>query len=151
MHQKESIMASNEVTNVIRKYIDAVNADNPRQVEPLLADNVKWSSPAGKRTGHEETRKYMERWFTAFPDLKLEQVNTMIDGDQAAVECRLVGTHRGNFASDLGTFTPTQKRINVDLINMLKIQNGKISEIRVFYDSAEIMDQLGFRIEKRAA
>jgi steroid delta-isomerase-like uncharacterized protein len=144
-------MASNEFTNIIRSYIDAVNADNPRQVQQLLADNVKWSSPAGKRTGAEETRKYMEKWFTAFPDLKLEQVSTIVDGDQAAVECRLVGTHQGNFVSDLGQFAPTQKRINVDMVNMLRIQNGKIAEIRVFYDSAEVMDQLGFRIEKRAA
>jgi steroid delta-isomerase-like uncharacterized protein len=136
---------------MIRSYIDAVNVDNPRQVERLLADNVKWSSPAGKRTGHEETRKYMERWFTAFPDLKLEVVNTLIDGNQAVVECRLVGTHQGNFVSDLGHFAPTQKKLNVDLVNLLKVENGKISEIRVFYDSAEVMDQLGFRAEKRAA
>ncbi|MFL5813724.1 MAG: ester cyclase [Bdellovibrionia bacterium] len=144
-------MASNDLSRIIRSYIDAVNADNPRLVEPLLADNVKWSSPAGKRTGPEETRKYMERWFTAFPDLKLEQINTILGEDQAAVECKLVGTHQGNFVSDLGQFTPTQKRISVDLINLLTIRNGKISEIRVFYDSAEIMDQLGFQVEKRAA
>jgi steroid delta-isomerase-like uncharacterized protein len=144
-------MPSNDTSNMIRSYIDAVNVDDPRQVERLLADNVKWSSPAGKRNGHEETRKYMERWFTAFPDLKLQVVNTMVDGNQAVVECRLVGTHQGNFVSDLGQFAPTQKKIDVDLINLLKVENGKISEIRVYYDSAEIMDQLGFRAEKRVA
>lgn len=144
-------MPSNELSNLIRSYIDAVNADKPRQVETLLADNVQWTSPAGKRTGREETRKYMEHWFTAFPDLKLEQINALGDGEQAVFECKLVGTHKGNFVSDFGQFEPTQKRINIDMINLLRFQNGKISEIRVFYDSAEVMKQLGLRAEKRAA
>lgn len=144
-------MPTNEISNMIRKYIDAVNVDDPRQVETLLADNVKWSSPAGKRTGREETRKYMERWFTAFPDLKLEVVNTMGDGNQAVAECRLVGTNKGNFVSDFGQFAPTQKKMNIDIVNLLKFENGKISEIRVFYDPSEIMNQLGLQTGQRAA
>lgn len=144
-------MPTNEISNMIRKYIDAVNIDDPRQVETLLADNVKWSSPAGKRTGREETRKYMERWFSAFPDLKLEVVNTMGDGNMAVAECRLVGTNKGNFVSDLGQFAATQKKMNVDIVNLLKFENGKISEIRVFYDPSEIMNQLGLQTGQRAA
>jgi steroid delta-isomerase-like uncharacterized protein len=144
-------MLSNEIQNMIRSYIDSVNRENPSQVEPLLADNIQWSSPAGDSSGREETRKHMEKWFTAFPDLKLEQVNAMGDGNQAAVECRLIGTHKGTLVTDFGQFAPTQKKINVDIVNLIKVQNGKISEIRVFYDSAVVMNQLGIQAGKRAA
>lgn len=144
-------MPSQDISNLIRGYIDAVNADKPEQVETLLANDVKWESPAGKRTGHTETRKYMEHWFKAFPDLKLEAVNTIADENQAAVECRLVGTHQGTFVSDFGEFAPTRKKMNVDIMNLLKFENGKISEIRVFYDPNVIMNQLGIREGKRAA
>jgi ketosteroid isomerase-like protein len=54
--------------------------------------------------------------------------------------------------TDFGQFAPTNKRINVNIVNMIKMQNGKISEIRVFYDSALIMKQLGVsQARQRAA
>jgi steroid delta-isomerase-like uncharacterized protein len=144
-------MSSSEISNLIRAYIDAVNSHNIAKVESILTDDFKWSSPAGQRTGRGETSKYMTNWFTAFPDLKLEFVSGFGEGNSVAVECRLTGTHRGNFVSDFGQFAPTNKRISVDMSNLCKVQNGKISEIHAFYDSAVLLSQLGIHIEKRAA
>jgi steroid delta-isomerase-like uncharacterized protein len=141
----------NENKKVIQSYLDTVNSDNPSDVSNFLTEDVKWSSPAGQKTGLEQTRKYMETWFTAFPDLKLEPVNSFSEGNQAVLECKLRGTHRGNFVSDLGQFAPTNRKIDVDLVNFFKIRNGKIAEIRVIYDTAVMMDQLGVEMEKRAA
>jgi steroid delta-isomerase-like uncharacterized protein len=145
-------MPSNEALNMIRNYIDAVNRDNSNQVETLLADNVQWSSPAGDSSGRQGTRDHMQKWFNAFPDLKLEPVNVLGDAHMAAAECRLVGTQRGMLDTDFGQFPASNHRINVNIVNMIKMQNGKISEIHVFYDSALIMKQLGVQqTEQRAA
>lgn len=144
-------MTTSENQKLVRDYIDAVNKDDPGRIEKLFADDVQWSSPAGKRSGSRETRIYMNKWFTAFPDLKLEQCNVISDANQAAVVCKLTGTHEGDLITDIGEFAPTHNRLDMDIVSLFKFEDGKIAQIQVLYDTAVISEQLGFQAENRAA
>jgi ketosteroid isomerase-like protein len=53
------------------------------------------------------------------------------------------GTHTGPLEGPMGTVQPTHKKVVGKGVQILRIENGKIAEVRVYFDLLDQMNQLG--------
>ena len=60
----------------------------------------------------------------AFPDLNVTVEEVMAEGDRVAARVTMRGTHRGEFPG----IAPTGKRVEVRVMDMFRISDGKIVE-----------------------
>jgi len=75
----------------------------------------------------------------AFPDLHYSLLQSFVEADRVCVHYNARGTHRGN----LGPWKATDKEINIDVIDIFRIKNGKIVEHWGVPDRLRQMEQLG--------
>lgn len=74
-------------------------------------------------------------WRRAFPDLRMEVEDVVVEGDLAAVRARLEGTHEGVWRGA----EPTGERVGMALMMFMRFEDGRMVELW------ESDDQLGFR------
>ena len=89
---------------------------------------------------HEDYRKMVTTWRTAFPDLKMEVNDIIINGDKAAARYTVTGTHLG----ELWGYKPTGKLFQFDEIYIVRVEAGKIVETWGVWDEYGFRKQLGF-------
>ncbi len=77
--------------------------------------------------------------FAAFPDFEMIVDDTIVEGDKAVIRLRAVGTHQGEFMG----MPATGRRIEVPLIDIMRIRDGQIAEHWGVMDNAAMMQQLG--------
>jgi uncharacterized protein (TIGR02246 family) len=103
------------------------------------ADGVVISPTGGVLEGRAEIERIYRVWFTAFPDLSFTTESLLVDGDRAAVVCRVSGTHTGEF---FGT-QPTGRRIEVAGAFIYELANGAITHERRVLDFTGVLVQVG--------
>jgi predicted ester cyclase len=75
----------------------------------------------------------------AFPDFHIEIEDMLVDGDKVVVRQTHTGTHRGTFAG----VEPEGRRIETTQISILRLTDGKISEVWVNLDQLTMLRQIG--------
>jgi predicted ester cyclase len=89
------------------------------------------------------------RWVAAFPDLAVAVTNVSASGDLEMVEAIGTGTHQGLF--DLGgDLEPTGLSMNLPFVSVYRIEDGRATHSRHYWDDAVIMNQLGVLELKRS-
>jgi predicted ester cyclase len=61
------------------------------------------------------------------------------DGDQVMTHFTVSGTNTGS----LGSLPPTGRRVEIDGMSLIRYEDGRIAEERIFLDSREFRRQLG--------
>jgi len=108
-------------------------------IEGFLAEDFEsHSMPPGLPAGIEGVRGFFEMLAGAFPDADLEIEQLVADADSVAVASRLTGTHTGPL---LG-LEPTGRRASVAMIDVVRIDGGRIVEHRGLTDTVGLMRQL---------
>jgi hypothetical protein len=77
--------------------------------------------------------------FTTFPDLELTVDATVVEPPYIANFETLRGTHRHEFFGH----PPTNKRIEVSLARLMRVENGLIIQQDVIYDFTGLLVQVG--------
>jgi steroid delta-isomerase-like uncharacterized protein len=86
-------------------------------------------------------REDVERYVGAFTDVSTEILRTITQGDQVAMWWRTTGTHVGPYG-DIAP-EPTGKPITMEGVDFLTVTDGRITEVRSFWDAAEVYRQFG--------
>jgi steroid delta-isomerase-like uncharacterized protein len=94
-------------------------------------------------TGRDGFRQFMERFATAFPDMKKEITNQIASEDQVVCEFRLKGTHDGPLRTPTGEVPPAGRTVELSVIEVMQVRDGKVAAIRNYTDTATLMRQLG--------
>ncbi|TYQ27761.1 ester cyclase [Pseudanabaena sp. UWO311] len=81
---------------------------------------------------------FFDDFFSAFPDIQIEIVQQVAEGDRIATYITSQGTHRGDFYG----IPPTGKHISTSVIRIDRIQDGKIAEHWSVSDAASLMQQI---------
>ncbi|AKV04551.1 hypothetical protein AKJ09_11214 [Labilithrix luteola] len=107
----------------------------------LLADDIAHDGLFHLETtkGKDEAKKFWKSFTTAFPDAKFEVGRALAVGDYAIVESTLHATQKGA----LGQIAPTKKPVNVHLVDVFRIKDGKVSRAWTYQNSLEMQQQLG--------
>jgi steroid delta-isomerase-like uncharacterized protein len=81
---------------------------------------------------------FFDDFFSAFPDIQIEIVQQVEEGDRIATYITSQGIHSGAFYG----IPPTGKHISTSVIRIDRIQDGKIAEHWSVSDAASLMQQI---------
>lgn len=89
--------------------------------------------------GADEVMGYYRMTRTAFPDQRHENVRYHVTDDAVIVEFDLLGTNLGDFYG----LAPTGKAFRVPIIAVFSFDGDRITNERVYFDSASLVTQIG--------
>jgi steroid delta-isomerase-like uncharacterized protein len=129
---------------IIQKFIQVVwNDRNLSALKDFWAEDcVNHAMPGTDNRGLNALRIYhdsfFDDFFSAFPDIQIEIVQQVAEGDRIATYITSQGTHSGTFYGVL----PTGKTISTSVIRIDRVRDGKIAEHWSVSDAAGLMQQL---------
>jgi len=111
---------------VVRRNTEEVQGrGNFALFEQLFADNFLDHTPqAGRTPDKDGARQLYKILRTAFPDFHADIHWQLADGDRVTTYKTYHGTHRGEF---LGV-APTGRKVQFETVDVMRVQDGKISE-----------------------
>ena len=104
------------------------------------AEHGTVASPVGGvLEGREEIERIYRLWFSAFPDVVMQQDDLLIDGDRVVLIARMLGTHAGEFFG----LPPTGRRVEVQVAHLMTVADGVVVDERRIYDFTGVLVQVG--------
>lgn len=134
-----------EVETLVRRFFDeAINAGNLDAFDEFCSPDYVWHGGAdpgglGDVHGLVAFKQAVDAFFTGFPDLKVEILDLLAQGDKAAVRFRESGTHLGAFVG----FPATSRRVTFSGMGIYRAHAGKLVEEWFVDDSRAIFEQIG--------
>ena len=133
-----------ESNDTTARFVAAFNAHDERALNELHADDIKFNAPGGfKATNAKDATAYATTWLKAFPDGKMTVRSEITSGPWVVQEILMEGTHTAPLESPTGTIAPTYKKVVGYGVQLLRVENGKIAEARIYFDQLDQMTQLG--------
>ena len=137
-------MQPTDARAVAQSYFDRLtNVHDVSFVEHLFTDDIAFYDPAilldGQAHGHEEVKRFFSVFFKAFPDVHFTIDDIFAESDRVAVRYTWTGTHQASF---LG-LSLSKHHVSVPGIDIFRIVDGKIAEVRVAFDRLQLIEQLG--------
>jgi predicted ester cyclase len=132
-----------ESKDTTARFVAAFNAHDERALNELHADDIKFNAPGFKATNAKDATAYATTWLKAFPDGKMKVRSEITSGPWVVQEILMEGTHTAPLESPTGTIAPTYKKVVGYGVQLLRVENGKIAEARIYFDQLDQMTQLG--------
>jgi steroid delta-isomerase-like uncharacterized protein len=110
------------------------------RVDALFAPDVVDDSVGGGK-GRAFYREAILGWRRAFPDLKMNVVDVLADGDRVAVRWTATGTQEG----PLDGIPPTGRAGQLRGLTIFRFERGLIKEEWTAFDRLDLLRQLGAR------
>jgi len=125
--------------------MQAWDQQDPEAFLGLFAEAFVWNdlTVPEPMTTPEEARQYMQGWFTAFPDMRVQTRNRVVDEDAVAAEIEFTGTNTGPLAMGGMEIPATGKSIVGRGSYFARVVDGRITEFSSHPDAAGMMAQLG--------
>ena len=136
----------NEAKRVLEQAIEFWNTGDRDAWAALYDEDVTWEAPGDARiSGLADLKvKYFDAHVEAAPDRISRVLALVAEGDLVVEEARYTGTHTGTFRSPDGLEIPaTGKKMDFGFTAVFRVENGKITSIRLYYDQLELLTQLG--------
>jgi steroid delta-isomerase-like uncharacterized protein len=89
--------------------------------------------------GPREMKEHVSGWLMSFPDLRFNIEQIITERDRVVSQLVMEGTHQGTWMG----ISPTGKRLQIRMITIHRIENGKIAEDWVLVESLGFFEQLG--------
>lgn len=130
--------------DVVEAAYRAWNAADLDEMLKDLDDNAEWLSGTRRvLRGKDQIRQAKQGYLTAFPGSQFKITNIVESGDWVVVEYKFTGTHKGPFVTPGGTIAATGKSVEVPIVDVYEVRNGKIVAQRGYFDNLDLMTQLG--------
>jgi steroid delta-isomerase-like uncharacterized protein len=128
-------------SSTVKAVYEAFNRRDFDRLASYIAPNAMATSmPFDAKLG---VREDFEAWGSAFPDGKLELKNLVAQGDYVVAELVGRGTHSGTLGGPGGDIPATGRRVELPLVDVYRFREGKIAEIRYYFDAFSLFQQLG--------
>ena len=130
-------------SDVLRSWFARVwDAGDESAIDELYAPTaVAHGLPSAPIPGPEGFKPFAREFRKAFPDIRVEVLHAISDGDTAVVHCRIRATHTG----PLGELAATNRAVNFSGMTLARVANGQIQEGWNFYDFGSLYAQLGIQ------
>jgi steroid delta-isomerase-like uncharacterized protein len=124
-----------------RFWEEAVSAGNLDAIDELVADDIVEHEEGfpGQPPGKEGVKFFVSTLREAFPDIKATVGNTLADGNLAAGEATLTGTHKGEFMG----VPASDKSFEISSVDIIRVEDGKVAEHWGVTDTMSLMQQIG--------
>lgn len=138
-------MSMNESAAIVQRFNDAYNQRDWRAAAALVASDATFINMATGEIfqGQEGARQFLLGWATAFPESQVETMGIIAGERGAVIEFVGRGTHTGPLRSPTGTIAPTGRSVEHRFCSVNQIENGKITQSRLYFDLMGLLGQLG--------
>jgi NTE family protein len=111
---------------IVQRFLqDVYNRRRPAAAADTCSQSLVWhGGTLGHADGLVDYQNVLTSFFTAFPDLELQILDIVAEGDRVVVRFTLCGTHLGQFQG----IRPTFKRIAGGGTNTYRIEGDRIAE-----------------------
>lgn len=107
-------------------------------LDELYAEDAVERNAMGTHQGRTAIRESYESFLTAFPDVSQTVEDIVAEGNTVAMRITSRGTHKGELAG----FEPTGKKIEVQQMFFVRIEDGQIVERWFLPDNLGLLQQL---------
>src|SRR3972149_6566775 len=124
----------------------AFNGRDWSAFENIIAESVVLHAPGLPEPikGRRAALEFIRGFVNALPDFHIRELHTVAQGDWISREFVNTGTHTGPLVgADGRTIPPTNKRVEFNEIDLFKIEGGKVTEMRLYFDQLGFLAQLG--------
>jgi ketosteroid isomerase-like protein len=97
------------------------------------------SPTGGVLEGPADVERIFRKWLSAFPDLKFQSDDVLIEGDRVVQIARVSGTHTGEFFG----VGPTGRKVDVVCALLMTLADGLIVQERRILDFTGVLIQVG--------
>jgi predicted ester cyclase len=138
-------MSSEENKLIALSLLQALNARDLSVWSKYLAEDYIAEHP-GVCVPLDKSRSmgYQQRFVTAFPDIHLEVLHILAEGDHVLIHWRGSGTHAERLATVTGaTIPPSRRTVRVWGALLTEVREGKIAREWLYWDQLSVLAQLG--------
>jgi steroid delta-isomerase-like uncharacterized protein len=125
--------------DLIRWSFQQLNRHDAEAMSALWTDQTYQRFPDRVCHGTSEIRAYFDEVFAAIPDVVVEMLSLVEQGDEVFVRWRLSGTQRGRLQGLEGT----GRRILLDGVDHFTLRDGKIAGNFVVFDQMQWARDIG--------
>jgi len=129
---------------IVRRYAEEEGKESFLEIiDEFVAPDVIYHYPNNNDIrGPETIKQNYAQFHEAFPDFKYTGAFQIAEGDLVASRAAWSGTHHGNWMG----VEPTGKEIILTLIEVCRVEDGKIVEVWIEFDYLGWMQQLGMEL-----
>jgi predicted ester cyclase len=126
---------------IVRRMVEEVQSQHQIGLVDQLfaADFVDHSVPPGLPPDREGVKMQFAMFFQAFPDLRVVIHEQVAEADRVVTRKTFHGTHQG----DLMGIAPSSRPVAFDVIDILRVREGKITDHWNLVDQLGLMRQIG--------
>ena len=143
-----STTTATENEAIAEEFFERINDHDLSVVDELCADDFEVEiarlGTDESVMGREGLKAIFEEYVTAFPDIKYDVDAIVADDERVAVFTTTTGTHEGEFRG----IPPTGNEIEITEGGLVRIEDGKIVDLRPQVDMFGLFEQLGARLER---
>jgi len=124
-----------------RFYDEVVNTGDVDRVPDFCTEDFvdHEEGPPGTPDGIEGVKAFVQMFHAGFPDLQATVEDVLGEGDRIVARVRFTGTHEGEFMG----VPPSGKRIDVETIDIVRLEGDKAAEHWGVTDNMKLMQQIG--------
>ncbi|MFX1560482.1 MAG: ester cyclase [Promethearchaeota archaeon] len=138
-------MTVSQNIELVKQAMDAYNRDGTLGLAKFMDDNVVDHFGTG-RPSLKGRKAFIDdniAFEKIFANLRAEITNIFGQDDWVCLQGIMTATHQGPFTLNNGKqIPPTGKSIRIPICNVVKLKNGKITEIHEYFDQLLFMTQL---------
>jgi steroid delta-isomerase-like uncharacterized protein len=135
---------SDERINLLERWFEEVwNQGRESAIDELASEDIVShglvDSQGQEISGREKFHEFWHQFRSAFPDVRIDIDDEMIEGDKVMVRCTAYGTHHGD---GLG-MAPTRKNVKFCGMVVARVRDHKLVETWDTWDFLSLYTQLG--------
>jgi steroid delta-isomerase-like uncharacterized protein len=124
--------------DVVAQLNETLNAHDVAAGRALYGAEPLLRMASGHQVDLDGLDRLMTMTLAAFPDMRISVRRSLCDGDTVVSEEVMEGTHKGPFAG----LAPTGRQVQLPMVHVTVVQDGRIVERTAYHDTAGILRQL---------
>ncbi len=129
---------------LVMRLTDAFKNHDIEAMKEIYSADLISHTPQGDKS-LEEALESTKQEYVMFPNVTISIEDSFAKGDKVATRFTWIGTHEG----DIEGFPATGKEVELNGLNMFRIENGKVVEEWFEYDNLSFYQQLGFELKPK--
>jgi predicted ester cyclase len=125
-----------------------INAKDDAGAAALMVENCINHAAVPEAQGRAGFLATMKKLRGAFPDMKHDLQDVIVDGDRAVLRVTASGTNTGELGFVRFQHGATGKRVEFEQIHIVRVADGKVAEHWMSMDAVRMFRQLGLKVSE---
>jgi steroid delta-isomerase-like uncharacterized protein len=135
---------ADNVRIVERAWVDSINKQSKGEFLDLHGESVVLYDPTlGSLKGRSALDKMWTGLFSMFPDYQIRKMRSFGQDDWVCLEVEESGTMKGPIHAGPRETPATGKSFKIPSSIICRVEDGRIEEVRIYFDVLGLMAQLG--------